>query len=172
MSGKIKELDELKTIVEQIKQEGKKVVFTNGCFDLLHGGHLHVLQEAKKLGDLLIVAINSDGSIRGIKGPSRPILSEKERSEILASLEMVDFVTVFSQPDPSLVIQELGPDILVKGGDWGQDKIVGRDYVEQHGGRTVVIPLLPGHSTTKIIERIRQEKPWQEFVISAAKGGP
>ena len=157
MSGKIKELGELKTIVEQHKGNGKKVVFTNGCFDLLHGGHIHLLREAKKLGDLLIVAINSDASIRKIKGPSRPILEEEERAELLAALEMVDFVTVFSQPDPSHVIQELGPNVLVKGGDWTQDNIVGRDLVERHGGRTAVIPTLPGHSTTKIIERIRQE---------------
>ncbi len=167
---KIKDLDDLRSIVHQVKREGKKVVFTNGCFDILHRGHLHLLREAKKLGDLLIVAMNSDGSIREIKGPSRPILPEEERAELLASLEMVDFVTIFPQPDPSHVIQELGPNVLVKGGDWAQDKIIGREFVEQHGGRAVVVPMLSDYSTTKIIERIRQDKPWQGFAPSAAKG--
>ena len=172
VSGKIKDLSELKDIVHRVKQDGKKVIFTNGCFDLLHSGHLHLLREAKKLGHLLIVAMNSDSSIKGIKGPHRPIVPETERAELLAALEMVDYVIIFPQPDPSQVIKEIGPNVLAKGGDWAQDKIVGRDTVEQLGGTTAVIPMLAGYSTTKIIEKIRQEKIWQEFVPSATKGNP
>ena len=170
MPGKIKKLGELGSIVTKAKSNNKKVVFTNGCFDLLHLGHIHLLREAKKLGDLLIVALNSDSSIRKIKGPSRPILPETERAELLASLEMVDFVTVFSQPDPGEVIKALHPNVLVKGGDWTQDQIIGKDTVEDHGGKVVALPFLSGHSTTKIIERIRREELWQESVQSAAKG--
>jgi len=169
VSEKIKELGELTSIVRRAKEAGKGVVFTNGCFDLLHGGHLHLLREAKKLGDLLIVGMNSDESIRQIKDPGRPILAEEERAELLAALEMVDFVVVFSEPDPSRVIRELGPDVLVKGGDWSKDKIIGGDTVEQRGGTIAVIPTLPGYSTTKIIEKIRQGTSWQEFAQSAVK---
>ncbi len=172
MSGKIKDLSELKDIVHRVKQDGKNVVFTNGCFDLLHSGHLHLLREAKKLGHLLIVAMNSDSSIKGIKGPNRPIVPETERAELLAALEMVNYVIIFPQPDPSQVIKEIGPNVLAKGGDWAKDEIVGRDTVEQLGGTTAVIPMLAGYSTTKIIEKIRQEKTWQEFVPSATKGNP
>lgn len=172
MPGKIKKPGELGSIVTKAKSKNKKVVFTNGCFDLLHLGHIHLLREAKKLGDLLIVALNSDSSVRKIKGPSRPILPEAERAELLASLEMVDYVTVFSQPDPAEVIRALQPNVLVKGGDWTQDQIIGKDTVESHGGMVVTLPFLPGHSTAKIIERIRREELWQESAQSAAKGDP
>jgi len=168
--GKIKKLAELRSIVTKAKSNNKKIVFTNGCFDLLHLGHIHLLREAKKLGDLLIVALNSDSSIRKIKGPSRPILPETERAELLASLEMVDFVTVFSKPDPAEVIKALHPNVLVKGGDWTQDQIIGKDTVEGHGGKVVALPFLSGHSSTKIIERIRREEIWQESAQSAVKG--
>lgn len=154
MRGKIGELHEIKTIVANAKKDGKKVVFTNGCFDLLHRGHLHLLREAKKLGDLLVVALNSDKSVKKIKDANRPILPESERSELIAALEMVDYVTMFDEPEPYEVIKELKPDILVKGGDWPKDKIVGADIVEGQGGRVVVIPYLKGHSTTQIIERM------------------
>jgi len=168
--GKIKKLGELRSIVTKAKSNNKTIVFTNGCFDLLHLGHIHLLREAKKLGDLLIVALNSDSSITKIKGPSRPILPETERAELLASLEMVDFVTVFSQPDPAEVIKALHPNVLVKGGDWTQDQIIGKDTVEGHGGKVVALPFLSGHSSTMIIERIRREEIWQESAQSAAKG--
>ncbi len=154
MQKKIREIDELKAIVAKAKMEGKKVVFTNGCFDLLHRGHLHLLREAKKLGDLLIVAMNSDHSVKKIKGPDRPILPETDRAELIAALEMVDYVMSFDEPDPYNVIKELRPNVLVKGGDWGKDEIVGADVVEENGGKVAVIPYLEGYSTTQIIERI------------------
>jgi D-beta-D-heptose 7-phosphate kinase/D-beta-D-heptose 1-phosphate adenosyltransferase len=149
-------LDELKTLVDENKKSGKKIVFTNGCFDLLHRGHLHLLREAKKYGEILIVAVNSDSSVRKIKGPNRPIFSEEERVELIASLEMVNYVVVFVDGDPYNVIKKLKPDILVKGGDWSQGEVVGRDIVEGSGGKLAIIPLLQGYSTTNIIERIRR----------------
>jgi len=152
--GKIGELHEIETIVAKAKQDGKRVVFANGCFDLLHRGHLHLLREAKKLGDLLVVALNSDSSVRGIKGAERPILPESERAELIAALEMVDYVTLFDEPDPYNAIQALKPDLLVKGGDWPKDDVVGADIVEGRGGRVAVIPYLKGYSTTEIIERM------------------
>ncbi|NIO08714.1 MAG: D-glycero-beta-D-manno-heptose 1-phosphate adenylyltransferase [Deltaproteobacteria bacterium] len=157
MPGKIKDLAELGSIVSKAKSKKKKVVFTNGCFDLLHLGHIHLLREAKKLGDLLVVALNSDSSVKRIKGPGRPILPEAERAELVASLEMVDYVTVFSQPDPGDIIEALHPNVLVKGGDWTADKIIGKDSVEGQGGKVVSLPFLTGHSTTNIIDRIRRE---------------
>jgi D-beta-D-heptose 7-phosphate kinase/D-beta-D-heptose 1-phosphate adenosyltransferase len=153
---KVKKRQALKTIAAQAKTEGKKIVFTNGCFDLLHMGHVQLLREAKNLGDILIVALNSDGSVRQIKGSDRPILPEEERAELIAALEMVDYVTMFDEPDPLNVIRELRPDVLAKGGDWAEDKIVGREFVESYGGRVAVIPFLKGHSTTEIIERMRK----------------
>lgn len=152
--GKKRKLRELKAIVQKLKAHGKKVVFTNGCFDLLHRGHLHLLREAKRLGDLLIVAINSDASVKSIKGPGRPILPEGERAELISALEMVDYVTIFDEADPYNLIKELKPNVLVKGGDWGEGKIVGREIVEKEGGKVVVVPYLKGHSTTQIIERM------------------
>lgn len=157
MSGKIRELHELKGIVTKAKAKGKTIVLTNGCFDLLHRGHLHLLKEAKKLGDLLIVAMNSDRSVRKIKGPDRPILPEEERAELIAALEMVDYVTSFDNPDPYRVIKELRPNVLVKGGDWDKDKIVGTEVVKGDGGEVAVVPYLEGYSTTQMIERMRKK---------------
>ena len=154
MRGKIGELHELKAIVAKVKKEGKKVVLTNGCFDLLHRGHIHLLREAKRQGDLLVVALNSDSSVKTIKGAGRPILAESERAELIAALEMVDYVTAFDEPDPLNVIKELKPDVLIKGGDWPKNEIVGADIVEKHGGKVAVIPYLKGYSTTQIIERM------------------
>jgi rfaE bifunctional protein nucleotidyltransferase chain/domain len=153
---KVQQRQALKTIAAQAKNEGKKIVFTNGCFDLLHRGHVQLLREAKSLGDILIVALNSDRSVRQIKGPDRPILPEEERAELIAALEMVDYVTMFDEPDPLNVIRELRPDVLAKGGDWAEDNIVGRELVESYGGKVAVIPYLKGHSTTEIIERMRK----------------
>lgn len=155
VSGKLKSVEELKTICAQARAKGKKTVFTNGCFDLLHRGHLHTLREAKACGDILIVALNSDRSVRELKGSGRPILPESDRAELIGALEMVDYVVLFDEADPYNLILALMPEVLVKGGDWGPDKIVGSDVVEKNGGRVAVIPYLPGCSTTEIIERIR-----------------
>jgi D-beta-D-heptose 7-phosphate kinase/D-beta-D-heptose 1-phosphate adenosyltransferase len=153
--GKLKKLDELKDVVGDLKRRGKTVVFTNGCFDLLHRGHLHVLREAKGCGDVLIVALNSDRSVRALKGPSRPVLPENDRAELIGALEMVDYVILFDGPDPYGLIEALRPDVLAKGGDWRPENIIGSDIVDRTGGRVVVIPYLKGFSTTEIIDRIR-----------------
>jgi len=137
------------------KERKRKIVFTNGCFDLLHIGHIKLLKEAKRQGDILIVAINSDDSVKRLKGPGRPLFPVSERAEILASLEMVDYVTIFDTDDPYPIISKLKPDILVKGGDWEKEKIVGRDIVESTGGKVIRVPLLEGYSTSGIIQKIR-----------------
>jgi D-beta-D-heptose 7-phosphate kinase/D-beta-D-heptose 1-phosphate adenosyltransferase len=153
--GKLKSLEELKSAVLQAKARDQKIVFTNGCFDILHRGHLHLLREAKALGDLLIVAINSDRSVQQIKGSARPVISQAGRAELIAALEMVDYVILFDEVDPYRLIEELRPDILAKGGDWSTDQVIGGDIVERGGGRVAVIPYLKGFSTTEIIERVR-----------------
>lgn len=135
--------------------ERQRVVFTNGCFDLLHPGHIRTLEAARKLGDALIVGLNSDRGVRQLKGPGRPILPERERAEILAALECVDAVVIFDEPTPREIITALLPDVLVKGGDWAGDQIVGREEVEAAGGRVVSIPVAPGYSTTAILQKIR-----------------
>ncbi|MGA2420407.1 MAG: D-glycero-beta-D-manno-heptose 1-phosphate adenylyltransferase [Candidatus Acidiferrum sp.] len=134
---------------------GQRVVFTNGCFDLLHPGHIRTLEEARQLGDALVVGLNSDRGVRELKGPGRPILPERERAEILAALECVDAVVIFDEPTPREIIAALLPDVLVKGGDWAGDQIVGREEVEAAGGRVVSIPVAPGYSTTAILQKIR-----------------
>jgi D-glycero-beta-D-manno-heptose 1-phosphate adenylyltransferase len=141
------------------KRNGQRVVFTNGCFDLLHPGHIESLQAARALGDVLIVGINSDSSVRSLKGPARPVLPEQERAEILASLECVDAVLIFPELTPQRVISLLLPDVLVKGGDWPGDRIVGREEVEAAGGKVVRIDIVPGYSTSKILEKIRSLNP-------------
>jgi len=155
VSGKLKGLDELRKIAAEARTNGKTVVFTNGCFDLLHRGHVHLLREAKTLGDLLIVGVNSDPSVKAIKGSSRPILPESDRIELIAAMEMVDYVLLFNEPDPYNAIAALRPQVLVKGGDWTAEKIVGADIVEGDGGKVAVIPYLKGFSTSEIIEKIR-----------------
>jgi D-beta-D-heptose 7-phosphate kinase/D-beta-D-heptose 1-phosphate adenosyltransferase len=155
VSGKLKSLDELAEIAGRARKNGKTVVFTNGCFDLLHRGHVHVLRQAKAAGDLLIVALNSDRSVKAIKGSNRPVLAESDRIELISAMEMVDYVLVFDEPDPYRVIAAIKPDVLAKGGDWSAEKIVGADIVEQTGGRVMVIPYMPGFSTSEIIERIK-----------------
>ena len=157
MSGKLKNLDELTKLVAQARQNGKSIVFTNGCFDILHRGHVHVLRQAKAAGDLLIVALNSDRSVQEIKGAHRPVLPETDRIELIGAMEMVDYVIIFDEPDPYKLIAAIKPDVLAKGGDWSAEKIVGADVVEQAGGRIVVIPYLKGFSTSEIIERILNE---------------
>jgi len=148
--------NEVKKIVDKLKKEGKKIVFTNGCFDILHLGHIRYLSEAKKLGDFLIVAINSDSSVRRIKGNKRPIIDEKARAEIIAALEFVDMVIIFSEDTPYNIIKRLKPDILVKGGDWKEDEIVGADIVKKSGGKVLTIPYITGYSTTSIVEKIKK----------------
>jgi rfaE bifunctional protein nucleotidyltransferase chain/domain len=153
---------EILTIEEAIlrfgreKRNGRRLVFTNGCFDLLHPGHIGSLQQARGLGDALMVGLNSDASVRKLKGAGRPVLPERERAEILAALECVDAVVIFDEPTPREVIARLLPDVLVKGGDWPGDQIVGREEVEAAGGRVVSIPVVPGYSTTDILRRIRE----------------
>jgi D-beta-D-heptose 7-phosphate kinase/D-beta-D-heptose 1-phosphate adenosyltransferase len=155
VSGKLKSLEEIKAIVVDARTNGKKVAFTNGCFDLLHRGHVHVLRAARACADLLIVGINSDQSVKQIKGPKRPVLPESDRCELLGAMEMVDFVILFNEPDPYNLISAIRPDVLVKGGDWKTEKIIGADMVEEAGGRVVVVPYIKGFSTTEIIERIK-----------------
>lgn len=155
MSDKLKNLDEIAQIAARARKNGQSVVFTNGCFDILHRGHVHILREARASGDILIVGINSDRSVKSIKGASRPILPETDRIELIGAMEMVDYVVLFDEPDPYRLIAAIKPSVLVKGGDWSADKIVGADVVAEHGGRVTVIPYLQGFSTTEIIERIR-----------------
>jgi rfaE bifunctional protein nucleotidyltransferase chain/domain len=150
--GKIISLEKAYSLVDDLKSAGQRVVFTNGCFDLLHPGHTRYLEEARKLGDVLIVAVNSDASVRAIKGPGRPIFPAAERTELLAALAAVDYVTIFDDLTPQTVIARMLPNILVKGGDWGPNEIVGRPEVEAAGGQVVSIPVVPGYSTSAIIQ--------------------
>lgn len=154
MQNKIKTVQELQPLIGILRAAGKKIVFTNGCFDLIHTGHTRYLSKAKSFGDLLIVAVNSDASVRGIKGEKRPINAAADRMETLAALESVDYVVLFPEPDPHRIIAELQPDVLVKGGDWPIEKIVGRDIVEARGGKVISVGYIEGASTTGIIERI------------------
>jgi D-beta-D-heptose 7-phosphate kinase/D-beta-D-heptose 1-phosphate adenosyltransferase len=149
-------VEKLGPLLAEHRRQKQAIVFTNGCFDLMHIGHTRYLQAARDLGDLLVVGVNSDDSVRALqKGPDRPIVPEAQRAEVLAALTAVDYVVVFQEPDPALLIGALQPDILVKGGDWPLDRIVGRDHVEARGGRVLTIPLFPGVSTTALIQRIR-----------------
>lgn len=154
--NKITPRSELKVTVDRLKREGKKVVFTNGCFDILHAGHTRYLREARKLGDVLILALNSDSSVRSIKGPMRPIVPEAERAEVVASLDSVDYVTVFDELTPLELIEFLQPDVIVKGGDWAEKDIVGAEAVRKWGGRVAIMPVIEGASTTNIIDKVLQ----------------
>ena len=133
----------------------QKIVFTNGCFDVLHFGHVHYLLEAKKLGDILVVGLNSDDSVRRLKGPSRPINGEKERAFVLAALSFVDYVVLFEEDTPENLIKAVRPDVLVKGGDYALDQIVGADFVTQNGGTVTTIPFVEGYSSSHIIEQLK-----------------
>lgn len=155
-SEKLKTLDELLRIREELKHRKKKIVFTNGCFDLLHSGHIHLFREAKTLGDVLIVALNEDESVRTIKGEGRPIFALAERVEVLAAIEDIDHLVSFSEETPQNIIASLRPDILVKGGDWKPEQVVGKREVEESGGRVEIIPYLEGRSSSEIIDRIIQ----------------
>lgn len=156
MSLKVTTRDQLVPLLHTARTQGKRIVFTNGCFDLMHVGHTRYLQAARDLGDLLVVAVNSDESVRSLnKAPDRPIVPEGQRAEVVAALGCVDYVVLFNEPDPHNLIAALQPDVLVKGGDWAVERIVGREIVEARGGVVRTLPLVPGVSTTTLIQRIR-----------------
>lgn len=146
--------EELQPVLAELRQHGKRVVFTNGCFDLLHPGHIYTLTQARAFGDVLVVGLNSDESVKRLKGRKRPILTQTERATILAGLEAVDYVTIFDDDTPQALILQLRPEVLVKGGDWSAEAVVGKEEVEAWGGKVVLIPYQEGNSTTNIIERV------------------
>ncbi len=154
-SIKIVNRADLSDILRGCREEGRSIVFTNGCFDILHAGHVRYLAAAKAEGDVLVVGLNSDASVHSIKGPDRPIVEETSRAEVLAALECVDYVTLFDAPDPLELIREARPDVLVKGADWAEDQIIGADRVKKDGGRVFRVPVVPDISTTEIIRRIQ-----------------
>jgi len=154
--GKVRSVEELRSELEALRQRGETIVFTNGCFDLLHPGHVELLEKAKTLGSRLVVGLNSDASVRALdKGPDRPIRSQQDRARMLAALECVDYVVLFDEPDPARLIERLAPDVLVKGADWATRGVVGREFVEARGGRVVLIELTEGYSTSAELARIR-----------------
>ena len=155
-NDKIITREQVSQIVSRLKREGRKVAFTNGCFDLLHIGHLELLEHARKLGDILIVGLNSDDSVRRLKGPQRPINTQLDRARILAALEVVDYVVIFNEDTPLDLIQTIKPDFLIKGGDYRPDAIVGSEFVESYGGKVIVFPLVRGKSTSDLINTIFQ----------------
>jgi len=156
MTTKVLPRDQLLSILSSDRAKGKRIVFTNGCFDLIHAGHTRYLQAARSLGDVLVVGVNSDASVRTLdKAPDRPIVPEAQRAEVLAALGCVDFVVIFDESNPLQLITAVQPDVLVKGGDWGIDRIVGREIVEARGGMVKTVPLVPGLSTTGLLQRIR-----------------
>lgn len=144
-------------LLEQIRRhrlQALQIVFTNGCFDVLHVGHVRYLKTARSYGDVLVVGLNSDASVKQIKGSNRPINPQDHRAEVLSSLACIDYVTIFEEPDPSALIKQVQPDVLVKGGDWPKSRIIGASEVQAHGGRVVRVPVVPGISTTRLLERI------------------
>jgi D-beta-D-heptose 7-phosphate kinase/D-beta-D-heptose 1-phosphate adenosyltransferase len=158
MSVKFMTRDQLVPLLKTAQTQGRRIVFTNGCFDLMHIGHTRYLQAAKDLGDLLVVGVNSDASVKMLnKAPDRPIVPDAQRAEVVAALGCVDYVVLFNEPDPHSLIAALQPDVLVKGGDWAVERIVGREIVEARGGMVKTIPLVPDMSTTSLIQRIRAQ---------------
>jgi rfaE bifunctional protein nucleotidyltransferase chain/domain len=154
MDKKIKTLVQLKKVIKHQQLLGKRIIFTNGCFDILHRGHIEYLARAKKLGEVLIVGVNSDSSVMHIKGPKRPLNKEKDRAIVLAALEAVDYVIIFKEDTPYELIKAVRPDVLVKGGDWKIKDIVGSDIVKLDGGKVVSIPFIKGYSTSSVIKRL------------------
>jgi D-glycero-beta-D-manno-heptose 1-phosphate adenylyltransferase len=152
--SKILTREEMTEERNRLRKRGRRLVFTNGCFDILHPGHVRYLKEARSLGDRLLVAVNSDETVARLKGPGRPLIALAERMELLAALECVDYVVAFEEETPFEIIAEIVPDVLVKGGDWTKDRIVGRERVEREGGRVLSLPYAPGFSTSNLIERI------------------
>ena len=157
-ASKIKSGPALEAVIRRARARGERVVFTNGCFDLLHAGHVRLLEQAKRCGDLLVVGLNSDRSVRALKGPARPVVAQRDRARVVAALESVDYVTLFGEATPERLIARLKPQVLVKGGDWSRERIVGRELVEREGGRVVRIPLLAGRSSSKVVERILRSR--------------
>jgi rfaE bifunctional protein nucleotidyltransferase chain/domain len=154
MKNKIISRLQIDDLIPNLKKKGQKIVFTNGCFDLLHVGHVRYLQKARTLGDCLIIGLNSDHSIGQIKDPARPLISEDQRAEVLAALSCVDYIVLFDEADPFKLIEEIKPDVLVKGADWSLDKIIGADLVSSYGGEVRRVELVPSISTSEIINRI------------------
>ncbi|KYG62199.1 glycerol-3-phosphate cytidylyltransferase [Bdellovibrio bacteriovorus] len=154
--GQVRKFDDIETSLAPLRTQGKKVVFTNGCFDLLHVGHVRYLQEAKALGDVLVVGVNSDASVKKLKGPTRPVQIENDRAEILAALGAVDFTVIFTEETPENLIHKVRPDILVKGGDWSIESIVGAPFVMSYGGKVMSLQFVDGKSTTKLIEKAQK----------------
>lgn len=155
MNPKICDIEELKRRLAQWRVKSDRIVFTNGCFDILHVGHLHTLKESIQLGDKLIVGLNSDASVNRLKGKERPIVNQLDRSEMLAALEMVDAVIIFEDDTPEGLIQMIKPDVLCKGGDWSIENIVGGDFVKSYGGQVVSIPFVQGYSSSSLINKIK-----------------
>ena len=156
-AARVLSLPDAVSLIDRLRRSGAVIVFTNGVFDLLHPGHVRYLRQARALGDALVIGLNSDASVRRNKGSDRPITPENERAEILAALDCVDAVVIFDEDTPAEIIRACQPDVLVKGADWPADQIVGRDTVEARGGRVVRVTVEPGHSTSRLIDRIRQE---------------
>ena len=154
LEKKIQDLRKLKKLIPYLKARRKKIVFTNGCFDLLHCGHVKYLQDAKKKGDILVVGINSDASVKRIKGKKKPVVNERDRLRLVASLESVDYVVLFKEDTPLKIIKFIKPDVLVKGADWNKNNIVGKDFVISYGGRVSAIKLVKGYSTSNLIKKI------------------
>ena len=152
-------LSKLTAVLRRLKRQGKRIAFTNGCFDLLHVGHLNYLEQIKKRADVLVVAVNTDASVRRLKGPGRPVVPARARARMVAALKPVDYAVLFSEPTPLKVIRAIRPDLLAKGGDWTREKIVGAGFVESYGGRVAAIPYLRGHSTTALIQRAKPRLP-------------
>jgi D-glycero-beta-D-manno-heptose 1-phosphate adenylyltransferase len=146
----------LKKELDRLRKKGKKIAFTNGCFDILHIGHVRYLREAKKTADILVLALNSDSSVRAIKGDKRPLIFQEERAEILAALESIDFITIFEELTPLALIIYLKPDVLIKGGDWHENEVVGGEEIKKWGGTVAIIPEITGKSTTNIVEKIKK----------------
>ena len=153
--GQVRAFNDITAALAPLRAQGKKIVFTNGCFDLLHVCHVRYLQEARNLGDLLVVGVNSDESVKRLKGPTRPVQNENDRAEILAALACVDFTVIFTEDTPENLIHQVHPDILVKGGDWKIDQIVGSSHVMSYGGQVMSLQFVDGKSTTKIIEKAK-----------------
>lgn len=154
IDAKIKNITQLRKIIDRLKSQGKKIVFTNGCFDLLHWGHVRYLQDARKEGDILVVGVNSDSSVKRIKGKMRPVVNEKDRLRIIASLESVDYAVLFKEDTPLKIIKLIKPDVLVKGADWNKNNIVGRDIVSIYGGSVSTIKFIKGRSSSRLIKKI------------------
>ena len=152
-------LEEFVPVIARLKQDGKRIVFTNGCFDIIHVGHIRYLKSAKELGDILVIGLNSDESVRKIKGDNRPIVSQGERAEVLSSIRSVDYVVIFNEDRPDKLIQQVKPDVLVKGADYKMREIAGAEFVKSYGGEVKRVVLLKGRSTSRIIARLRRQSP-------------